>query len=196
MKLNPTKWTFAVRGGKFLGNMVSKRGIEANPEKIEAIMQLQSPKTLKDAQKLIDASSNASNGGACVLLQGPDRVEIEVEARLSFFATTNEAQYEALILGLVLAYEAGARELDVCTDFQLVTMQMCDSTNPKKWERKGGSLIQIWGNGFRGKKQKCDNNDERKSSGDRDVEVQAVKDMRSWKDDLIDYLKSGTLPAT
>ncbi|KAL0444302.1 UNVERIFIED_CONTAM: hypothetical protein Slati_2152900 [Sesamum latifolium] len=52
MKLNPDKCTFRVRGGKFLGYMVSERGIEANPKKIEAIAGLQSPKTLKEVQKL------------------------------------------------------------------------------------------------------------------------------------------------
>ncbi|KAL0445858.1 UNVERIFIED_CONTAM: Retrovirus-related Pol polyprotein from transposon gypsy [Sesamum latifolium] len=34
MKLNPSKCTFGVKGGKFLGYMVSERGIEANPEKM------------------------------------------------------------------------------------------------------------------------------------------------------------------
>ncbi|KAL0449611.1 UNVERIFIED_CONTAM: hypothetical protein Slati_1517500 [Sesamum latifolium] len=134
MKLNPNKCTFGVRGGKFLGYMVSERGIEANPEKIEAISKLQSPKTLKEVQKLtetkggwllhVDRSSNASNGGADILLQGPDGVEIEVAARLSFAATNNEAEYEALILGLQLALEAGAKELNVCTDSHLVAMQV------------------------------------------------------------------------
>ncbi|KAL0427416.1 UNVERIFIED_CONTAM: Retrovirus-related Pol polyprotein from transposon opus [Sesamum latifolium] len=52
MKLNPAKCTFRVRGGKFLGYMVSEKGIEANPKKIEAIMQMSSPKTIKDVQKL------------------------------------------------------------------------------------------------------------------------------------------------
>ncbi|KAL0400317.1 UNVERIFIED_CONTAM: Transposon Tf2-12 polyprotein [Sesamum radiatum] len=52
MKLNPTKCTFGVRGGKFLGYLVSERGIEANSEKIEAIMRLPSPKTIKDVQIL------------------------------------------------------------------------------------------------------------------------------------------------
>ncbi|KAL0292427.1 UNVERIFIED_CONTAM: hypothetical protein Sradi_6989800 [Sesamum radiatum] len=115
MKLNPNKCTFGVRGGKFLGYMVSERGIEANPEKIEAIAGLQSPKTLKEVQKLTDGSLNASNGGAAIL-QGPNEIEIEVAARLSFSATNNEAEYEALILGLRLASEAGARKLSVCTD--------------------------------------------------------------------------------
>nr|KYP49940.1 Retrovirus-related Pol polyprotein from transposon 17.6 [Cajanus cajan] len=33
MRLNPAKCTFGVAGGKFLGFMLSKRGIEANPDK-------------------------------------------------------------------------------------------------------------------------------------------------------------------
>ncbi|KAL0356123.1 UNVERIFIED_CONTAM: Retrovirus-related Pol polyprotein from transposon opus [Sesamum radiatum] len=52
MKLNPSKCTFGVRGGKFLGYMVSERGIKANPEKIEAISQIKSPRSLKEVQKL------------------------------------------------------------------------------------------------------------------------------------------------
>ena len=38
MKLNPGKCTFGVTAGKFLGFMVSQRGIEANLDKIRAIM--------------------------------------------------------------------------------------------------------------------------------------------------------------
>lgn len=34
MKLNPTKYAFGVLSGKFLGFLVSHRGIEANPVKI------------------------------------------------------------------------------------------------------------------------------------------------------------------
>ncbi|KAL2243755.1 UNVERIFIED_CONTAM: Retrovirus-related Pol polyprotein from transposon opus [Sesamum indicum] len=52
MKLNPDKCTFSVRGGKFRGYMVSERGIEANPEKIQAIMKLRSPTSIKEVQKL------------------------------------------------------------------------------------------------------------------------------------------------
>ena len=39
MKLNPRKCTFGVTAGKFLGFMVSQRGIEVNPDKIRAIMK-------------------------------------------------------------------------------------------------------------------------------------------------------------
>ena len=37
MKLNPSKCTFEVTAGKFLGFMVSQKGIEVDPDKIQAI---------------------------------------------------------------------------------------------------------------------------------------------------------------
>jgi len=45
MKLNPNKCAFRVMVGKFLGFLVSQRGIEVNLEKIQAIMELISPKS-------------------------------------------------------------------------------------------------------------------------------------------------------
>ena len=48
MKLNPNKCAFGVALGKFLGFMVSQRGIEANPEKVRAILDMASPKTIKE----------------------------------------------------------------------------------------------------------------------------------------------------
>ena len=50
MKLNPSKCAFGVVLGKFLGFMVSQRGIEANPEKVRAILDMTSPKTIKEVQ--------------------------------------------------------------------------------------------------------------------------------------------------
>ncbi|KAL5844861.1 hypothetical protein ACOSQ4_010819 [Xanthoceras sorbifolium] len=52
MKLNPTKCSFGVSSGKFLGYLVTKRGVEANPDQIQSIMNLRSPKSIKDVQKL------------------------------------------------------------------------------------------------------------------------------------------------
>ena len=48
MKLNPGKCAFGVSSGKFLGFMVSQRGIEANPDKIKAILEMAPPKTVKE----------------------------------------------------------------------------------------------------------------------------------------------------
>ena len=52
MKLNPNKCTFGVSSGKFLGFMVSHRGIEANPEKIKAILDMKPPQSIKEVQSL------------------------------------------------------------------------------------------------------------------------------------------------
>ena len=52
MRLNPAKCVFGVASGKFLGFMVFQRGIEANPKKVQAIINMASPKTVKEVQKL------------------------------------------------------------------------------------------------------------------------------------------------
>ncbi|KAM1011133.1 hypothetical protein ACFX2C_046521 [Malus domestica] len=52
MRLNPNKCAFGVGSGKFLGFMISQRGIEANPEKIKAIIDMKEPVTSKDIQSL------------------------------------------------------------------------------------------------------------------------------------------------
>ena len=52
MKLNPNKCAFGVASRKFLGFMVSQREVEVNPEKVQAILNKKSPKTVKEVQKL------------------------------------------------------------------------------------------------------------------------------------------------
>ena len=56
IKLNLTKCAFGVSSGKFLGFMVSQRGIEANPEKVKAILEMSSPKIVKEVQSLTGRS--------------------------------------------------------------------------------------------------------------------------------------------
>ena len=52
MKLNPSKCVFGVTAGKFLGFMVSQRGIEVNLEKVRAILELEPSRTVKTVQSL------------------------------------------------------------------------------------------------------------------------------------------------
>ena len=52
MKLNPSKCVFGVTAGKFLGFMVSQRGIEVNSEKVRAILELEPLRTVKAMQSL------------------------------------------------------------------------------------------------------------------------------------------------
>ena len=52
MKLNPSKCVFEVSSRKFLGFMVSQRGVEANPDKIQAILEMSPSKNIKEIQSL------------------------------------------------------------------------------------------------------------------------------------------------
>ena len=52
MKLNPAKCAFGVSAGKFLGFIVNNQGIEANPDKIKAVLDMQPPSNIKDVQRL------------------------------------------------------------------------------------------------------------------------------------------------
>lgn len=50
MKLNPEKCAFGVQSHKFLGLMLTNRGIEANPNKCQSIMDMRSPTSVKEVQ--------------------------------------------------------------------------------------------------------------------------------------------------
>ena len=52
MKLNPTKCVFVITSRKLLGFMVSQQGIKENPNKVKAIIEVKSPKTMKEVQSL------------------------------------------------------------------------------------------------------------------------------------------------
>ena len=53
MKLNPEKCAFGVEGGKFLGFMLTHRGIEANLDKCQVILNMRSPNSVKEVQQLL-----------------------------------------------------------------------------------------------------------------------------------------------
>ena len=57
LRLNASKCSFGVGFRKFLGYMVTHRGIEVNPDQINAINDLQAPQNLKEVQKLTGMTS-------------------------------------------------------------------------------------------------------------------------------------------
>jgi hypothetical protein len=52
LKLNLEKCVFGIHKGKVLGCLVSTKGIEDNPDKIKALIEMQDPVFVKDVQKL------------------------------------------------------------------------------------------------------------------------------------------------
>ena len=72
----------------------------------------------------VDGSSNQQGSGASVILEGPNGLLIEQALRFAFKASNNQTEYEALIAGMLLAKEMGARSLLAKSDSQLVTCQV------------------------------------------------------------------------
>jgi hypothetical protein len=54
LKLNPEKCTFGVQKGKILGCIVSAKGIDPNPDKVQVILNMRIPENIKDVQKLTE----------------------------------------------------------------------------------------------------------------------------------------------
>ncbi|XP_042467248.1 uncharacterized protein LOC122050410 [Zingiber officinale] len=52
VKLNPQKCLFVAKSGRFLGYIVTKRGIEVNPSKVKALQDMSPPRNLKEGQHL------------------------------------------------------------------------------------------------------------------------------------------------
>ncbi|XP_075486236.1 uncharacterized protein LOC142525832 [Primulina tabacum] len=52
IELNPVKCIFGVKSGKFLGFIVTDRGIEVNQEKVKSVLSMPSPRSFKEVQKL------------------------------------------------------------------------------------------------------------------------------------------------
>ena len=85
-----------------------------------------------------DGSSNQHTGGAGVVMRTLEGDKIECMIRLDFPTTNNEAEYEALIAGLDLARAAGAGNMTIHCDSQVITSQIngdfeCRNERMKKY---------------------------------------------------------------
>jgi hypothetical protein len=52
LRLNPDKCTFGVEAGKFLVFLLTSRGIEANPDKCKAVLEMASQRSIREVQQL------------------------------------------------------------------------------------------------------------------------------------------------
>src|SRR3954470_17619265 len=93
IKLNPKKCFFGVPGGQVLGYLISARGIEANPEKIKAVLDMAPPSNLKHIQQLAGRVAALSRFIARLgekalpfyaLMRKPGKFEWTAEAQIAF----------------------------------------------------------------------------------------------------------------
>ena len=84
----------------------------------------------------VDGAANAHGSGAGLILASPDGIDVEYALRFRFQASNNEAEYEAVIVGLNLTHCMEADQVEVCSDSQLVVKQIEDY-----YEEKGEKMI-------------------------------------------------------
>ncbi|KAL0411147.1 UNVERIFIED_CONTAM: hypothetical protein Slati_3704400 [Sesamum latifolium] len=97
--------------------------------------------TIKDASQdqkwllHVDGSSTAQGSGAGIVITTPQGEDLEFVIKFGFKASNNEAEYEALVIGMRMAHEIGARHLLAYSDSQLVVKQV-EATYETKDKKK------------------------------------------------------------
>ncbi|XP_020202196.1 uncharacterized protein LOC109787995 [Cajanus cajan] len=79
----------------------------------------------------VDGSSNGQGSGANIILESPSGITLEQSLRFGFRALNNQAEYEALLAGMRLAAEMGARKVTCWTESKVVTEQVNDNFQVK-----------------------------------------------------------------
>jgi len=74
----------------------------------------------------VDGSSNSKGVGAGIVLEGPNDILIEKPLHFSFKTSNNQAEYEAILVGLSLAREVGVKMLTCKTDSKLTVGHLND----------------------------------------------------------------------
>ncbi|KAL0411741.1 UNVERIFIED_CONTAM: hypothetical protein Slati_3763800 [Sesamum latifolium] len=64
----------------------------------------------------VDGSSTTQGSGVGIVITSPQGKNLEFAIKFGFKASNNEAEYEALVIGMRMAHEAGARHLLAYSD--------------------------------------------------------------------------------
>jgi ribonuclease HI len=92
----------------------------------------QAPRTKVTWTVHVDGSSNKKGGGAGIVLESSNGLQVEQSLRFAFPTTNNQAEYEACIAGLLTASDLGAEEVTVHSDSQLVVSQISGEYQTKE----------------------------------------------------------------
>ena len=72
----------------------------------------------------VDGASNQRGAGLGLVLISPEGVIIEKSLRLGFSATNNEAEYEALLIGMSMVQKMNGKVVEIFSDSRLVVGQV------------------------------------------------------------------------
>jgi ribonuclease HI len=171
----------------------------------------------------VDGASNSKGSGAGIVLISPEGLVLEQAVRLKFSASNNEAEYEAMLIGLRTAKKLGAGNLQIFCDSQLVANQISgeyqarddrmsayltvartllsefDSTHVAQIGREHNSHADVLAKlatALESDMQRtvCIETLEQPSFQDQEVSVCSVNVRPSWMDPLLGYIRDNRLP--
>ena len=68
----------------------------------------------------VNGVANQMGSGVGLVLISPEKITIEKSVRLGFSATNNEAEYEALLVGIAMVQRMGGKAVEIFSDSRLV----------------------------------------------------------------------------
>ncbi|XP_065633281.1 uncharacterized protein LOC136069091 [Quercus suber] len=90
----------------------------------------------------VDGAANRKGSGVGLVLTSPEGIIIEKSLRLDFGATNNEAEYEALLMGMAMVRRMGGKVVELFSDSRLVVGQVQGEFEAKD-EQMQGYLNQV-----------------------------------------------------
>ncbi|GJZ55010.1 reverse transcriptase domain-containing protein [Tanacetum coccineum] len=201
------------------------RGPEKDQKKkVRTIPQREEEPLLAQWTLFTDGSSCVDRCGAGVILTDPEGVEFTYALRFQFETTNNEAEYEALIVGLQIAEKMGVKNLEVNVDSKLVANQVNETYTAKETDMvKYLGKVKALTNTFRSfsikqvprsknkkayalskmaytsfghlSKQVLVEELKEKSVNEKEVPVVVEEERDTWMTPIHEYLTDETLPA-
>ena len=116
--------------GQVLADLVAEfaecpEGMEAGSEKrdegLTGVVFVQCPPSW---ELYVDGAADQRGSRVGLVLVSPERITIEKSLRLNFSATNNEAEYEALLMGMMMVQKMGGKAVRVFLDSKLVVGQV------------------------------------------------------------------------
>ncbi|KAL0439108.1 UNVERIFIED_CONTAM: hypothetical protein Slati_2393800 [Sesamum latifolium] len=142
----------------------------------------------------VDGSSTAQGSGAGIVITTPQGEDLEFAIKFGFKASNNEAEYEALVIGMRMAHETGAKHLLAYSDSQLVVKQV-EGTYEAKEEKenaKADSLSKLASSleDYRTRHITIHYLPEARTP----MAVQPITTGEDWRTPIIKWIEEGLLP--
>ncbi|XP_015961230.1 uncharacterized protein LOC107485227 [Arachis duranensis] len=181
MRLNPEKCAFAVQGGKFLGFLLTRRGMEANPDKCQAVLDMANPKIVKEVQRLTGRLAALSRFVPCLASTYEPRGPIKSQFLADFIAELTVPSEEDHTKQWTLYVDGSSNNGGCGAGIRL--------------ESKDGFILE---HSLHLAFKASNNQSEYEAlvAGLRlclDLQISAIKE-RDWRNNFIQYLQTGNIP--